>query len=63
MRIFKEITSDHGIKQRCFASDNKAEYILTSAMAHDMYTDYLEKYCTNPSSRWYNKHFRFERLK
>lgn len=63
MRVYKEITSDHGYEQRVYAENNNAVYILTSAMAHDMYVSYVDKYSRNPSSRWYNKHFRFERLK
>ena len=63
MYTFLEITSDHSYEKRAYASDNKATYILTSAYAHDMYTDYLDKYYREPSSRWFNKHFQFERLK
>lgn len=58
---YKEITDDRGIAKRCYASDNYATYILTSAYAHDMYAEYMRKYDRQPSSRWYNKHFSFER--
>lgn len=63
MFTFKEVTRDHGYEKRVYASDNNAEYILTSAMAHDAYEDYVEKYNRKPSSRWYNKNFTFERIK
>lgn len=54
-----EITSDKGCEQVCHTSDNWTEYVLTSAYAKDMYTDYVEKYDRLPSSRWYRRHFRF----
>lgn len=59
---FKEITEDNGTSKICTASDNSATYILTSAMAKDKYSDYVERYDRLPSSRWYNKHFRFTLL-
>lgn len=63
MRIYKENTSDNGYTKTCYASDNFAEYQLTSAHAHDLYTDYLQRYNREPSARWYNSHFRFTRIK
>lgn len=63
MRIYKENTSDRGCIKTCTASDNFAEYQLTSAYAHDLYTDFVERYNRVPSSNWYNKHFSFTRIK
>lgn len=63
MRIFKEITNDHGYEKHCNADDNFATYILTSAYAHDKYTDYVDRYQREPSAKWYNRHFQFERIK
>lgn len=63
MRIYKENTSDHGYVKTCCASDNNAEYQLTSAYAHDLHADYLERYNREPSARWYNSHFSFTRVK
>lgn len=54
-----EITNDKGIEKVCCTSDNNTEYILTSAIAKDKYSDYVEKYNREPSSRWYQRHFRF----
>lgn len=42
MRIYKENTNDNGYVKTCYASDNMAEYRLTSAYAHDLYTDYVD---------------------
>lgn len=63
MRIYREVTDDHGCAMRVGASDNCAEYILTSAMAKDMRNDYLRKYDRIPSAAWYRRHFRFKRVK
>lgn len=63
MRIYKEKTSDNGYIRKCYASDNFAEYQLTSAYAHDLHSEYLERYNRIPSSRWYNRHFSFTRIK
>lgn len=63
MRIYKEITNDHGYEMDCYADDNFATYILTSAYAHDKYTDYVDRYQREPSAKWYNRHFQFERIK
>lgn len=63
MRIYKENTSDHGYIKKCYASNNAAEYQLTSAYAHDLYADYLQLYNRAPSARWYNRHFNFTRIK
>ena len=60
--IYKEITSDRGYQKHCSASDNSATYILTSASAHDMYDEFVDKYGRAPSSQWYRKHFNFERV-
>lgn len=60
--IYKEITSDKGCKRERCASDNYATYILTSAYAHDMYYDFVQKYGRVPSSQWYHRHFNFERV-
>lgn len=62
MTTFREITNDHGYEKHVFASDNNAEYILTSAFAKDRYTMYVDRYDREPSSKWYNKYFRFERI-
>lgn len=63
MRIYKENTNDNGYVKTCCASNNMAEYRLTSAYAHDLYTDYVDRYNREPSSRWYNRHFNFTRIK
>lgn len=63
MNTYLEITPDHGAALRFYASDNSATYILTSARAHDAVTLYREKYGRCPSSRWYRRHFCFERIK
>ena len=63
MRIYKENTNDHGLARRCYASDNNAEYILTSARAKDLHSEYIDKYERNPSRQWYNRHFNFNRIK
>ena len=60
--IFKEVTDDRGYQKHCSASDNSATYILTSAYAHDMYSEFVQKYDRIPSARWYRKHFSFERV-
>ena len=59
--IFKEVTNDKGYQKPCYASDNSATYILTSAYAHDMYFEFEQKYGRIPSSQWYRRHFSFER--
>ncbi len=61
-RIYKEVTDDRGYQSHCHASDNFATYILTSASAHDMYDEFVDKYGRVPSSQWYRKHFNFERV-
>ena len=63
MRIYKEKTNDRGYIKTCHASDNNAEYQITSAYAHDLYSDFVERYNRVPSSLWYNKHFSFTRIK
>jgi len=63
MTTFIENTNDHGYKKECYASNNAAAYILTSARPHDMVSDYQEKYNRWPSSKWYNKYFSFDRIK
>lgn len=63
MKIYKEVTKDRGYIKECYARDNQAEYWLTSARAHDMVNDYMERYEDYPSSRWFNRHFRFKRVK
>lgn len=63
MRIYKEITTDHGYIKKCSAINNNAEYQLTSAYAHDLIYNYIEKYNRYPSSAWFNKHFNFIRIK
>lgn len=60
MRTYREVTTDNGVELKCFASNNSATYILTSARGHDMHTEFVEKYDRLPSSGWYNKHFSFE---
>lgn len=62
MNIYKEITNDHGCPRQCNASDNFAVYILTSALAHDLYHEFVEKYDRIPTAAWYNRHFEFERI-
>lgn len=57
------MTNDHGYGMACHTSDNNAVYVLTSSRAHDEITDYQDRYGRWPSSRWYNQHFRFERIK
>lgn len=56
---FYEETADRKYPKSCSASNNSANYVLWSANAHDMYTDYVAKYNRLPSSRWYNKYFSF----
>ena len=63
MFTFKEVTRDHGYEKHVYASDNCATYILTSSLAHDRYEDYVDKYNRQPTSRWYNRNFSFERIK
>ena len=58
--IYKEVTKDRGYKKYCYASNNAATYILTSAYAHDMYSEFVQKYGRIPSSKWYHRHFNFE---
>lgn len=60
--IYSEKTTDNGLKFRRYASDNNATYILKSARAHDLYKDYVNKYDRTPSSKWYRRHFNFERI-
>lgn len=60
--IFKEVTNDKGYQKPCYASDNSATYILTSAYAHDMYREFVDKYERIPSAKWYRNHFSFERV-
>ena len=60
--IYKEVTNDRGYQRYCYASDNHATYILTSAYAHDMYCEFVDKYGRIPSSQWYRKNFSFERV-
>lgn len=62
MRTYKEVTADKGWEMKGYASDNNATYILTSARAHDMYDDFEERYARHPTSRWFNRHFMFERI-
>ena len=57
--IFIEITDDNGVELHRNASDNKAEYVLKSAYAHDLYNDYVFRFGRIPSSKWYNKNFKF----
>ena len=63
MNTYREVTDDRGCAQRCVARDNRATYILISAEAHDLRGAYMERYGRQPSARWYNKHFTFERVK
>ena len=60
--IYKEVTSDNGNRWICYASDNYATYILMSSHAHDLYITFRQRFERFPSSRWYNKHFNFERV-
>ena len=60
--IYKEITSDRGCKWERCASNDSATYILTSAYAHDMYDEFVQKYGRIPSSQWSRRHFDFERV-
>ena len=60
--IYKEVTNDRGCQTCCYASNNAATYILTSAYAHDMYSEFVQKYSRIPSAQWYRKHFNFERV-
>lgn len=63
MQTYQEITRDNGPQKHCTASDNTATYVLTSAYAHDLHDDYLQRYRRAPSARWYNRHFNFTRIK
>lgn len=61
--IFKEVTDDHGAERRYCAEDNRAIYIVTSARGHDLIAEYNDRYPhRHPSARWYNRHFKFERV-
>ena len=60
--IYKEVTNDRGYQAYRYASNNAATYILTSAYAHDMYFEFVDKYGRIPSAQWYRKHFNFERV-
>ena len=60
--IYKEVTNDRVYQLPCYASNNAATYILTSAYAHDMYHEFVGKYGRIPSSQWYRRHFDFERI-
>lgn len=62
MNTYKEVTTDNGAPITCNASNNTANYILTSARAKDMHDDYLDKYNRLPSPSWFNRHFNFKRL-
>lgn len=61
MKEFKENTSDRGYEMHCYARNNNATYIITSARGHDKVNDYRDKYGDWPHSRWYHKHFSFQR--
>lgn len=63
MKKFKEITTDRGVPQTRYASDNNADYILTSAYMKDLYRDYVERYNRFPAARWYRRHASFRTLK
>jgi len=58
--IFIEITADKGYVKKVLARDNKAEYVLTSAGMHDLYTDYIDRYGKIPTAKWYHRHAKFE---
>ena len=60
--IYKEVTNDRGCQTYRYASNNAATYILTSAYAHDMYSEFVDKYGRIPTAQWYRKHFDFERV-
>lgn len=62
-RIYQEIATDNGAEKKVYASDNYAAYILTSAYAKDLYVEYVQKWDRQPSARWYNRHFAFERIR
>lgn len=63
MKTFIEITSDKGYIKKVLARDNKAEYVLTSARMHDLYSEYVNRYGQIPTARWYHRHARFEERK
>lgn len=63
MRIYREITNDRGNVHFHGASDNFAVYLLTSAYAKDLWREYVVRYNRQPSSAWYNRHFRFNRIR
>ena len=60
--IYKEVTNDRGYQLPCYASNNAATYILTSAYVHDMYSEFVDKHGRIPSSPWYRRYFDFERI-
>lgn len=62
MNTYKEITADRSFTERNCSSDNMATYITTSAYAHDLINSFVRKYDRMPSSRWYNRHFKFKRV-
>lgn len=59
---YKEVSADKGYQSYCHASNNSATYILTSAYAHDKYSEFVYKYGRIPSSKWYRKNFNFKRV-
>lgn len=62
MKTYKEITLDKGWEKKVYARDNGAEYVLTSARMHDAYSEYLGRYDNIPTSAWYRRHAKFERI-
>lgn len=62
-RIYKENTNDNGVLTVCLASDNYAEYHITSAYGRDLVTLYEDRFNRHPSAAWFNRHFQFTRIK
>ena len=61
--VYLEVTSDNHYPISAYAENNQARYILISAMAHDMYYEFREKYRRDPHSSWFHKHFEFTKKK
>lgn len=63
MYKYQEVTNDNGTFEVAYASDNNADYYLTSARAKDLMTEFRMKHDRYPTARWLNAHIRFKRVK
>ena len=53
MKTYQEITRDKGAAKTAYASNSNDEFILTSAMAKDMYNEFVDNNGRYPSRAWY----------